>query len=256
MKDEQQLIRYLKKIRPPEVDSTNHRDALRKALLQTLERKQNMKPNPLKPRLVYAAIALVCISAIAFASAAYLKWRFVNEHDGVYYFETEPEVHSEVIKTPDGGERKAKTVHVEGVGINAESREDAERQLADIEQGNTVPARQTVKELKQVIQTGPVAADEAEKLAIIGKLQTDAPFSEAEALALLEALDISGDYTGLEALELVDTLRRDGTYTKNGLTIELNADGVRISQIEQDGSENEADVREIRVKRQIVTSPE
>lgn len=91
MNEEQRFIKYLESVKPPEVESPNHRLSLRWELLNEVERRQQMisKKKPL--RIVYVLAALVCISALAIAGVTYRKFQLWGKVDGKYIFTTAPE---------------------------------------------------------------------------------------------------------------------------------------------------------------------
>ncbi|MBM3237659.1 hypothetical protein FJZ31_15320 [Candidatus Poribacteria bacterium] len=122
MNEEQRFIKYLENIKPPEVESPNHRQILRRELLNEIERRQKMASRKRKLKIIYVVAALVCLSALAFAGVTYIrKWHFVGEKDGKYTFRTEPkEICTGVIQS-------------NFASIDAESKEQAEKKLQQID---------------------------------------------------------------------------------------------------------------------------
>ena len=89
MNEEQRFIKYLERVKPPEIESPNHRRCLRWELLNEIERRQQQMAFKKKPlRIVYILAALVCISALAIAGA---HWHFWGKVNGKYVFTTAPE---------------------------------------------------------------------------------------------------------------------------------------------------------------------
>jgi len=152
MNEEQRLIKYLESLKSPERESPHHRRFLRRELLNEMERRQKMASRKRTLKIIYIVVALVCLSALAFAGVTYLrKWHFVGEKDGSYTFETEPEEVSIEVnrhKYTVGVYRKS------SIFMGSESKEQAEKDLNEIEQLSAAGKRELLDVIEKKLDNG------------------------------------------------------------------------------------------------------
>lgn len=130
---------YLKNVALPEYESHPHRQELRQKLLDEMKRRHQMATKRNLRRIIYVVAVLVGLSALAFASAKYIRklhfWKEVGEEGGTYIFRNEvEEVPLEALDPPAGKIIGSSTSRLVLVGIDSKSREQAEKDLMEIEQ--------------------------------------------------------------------------------------------------------------------------
>ena len=114
-----------------------------------------MAPRKRSLKIIYIVAALVCLSALAFAGVTYIrKWHFVEEKDGSYSFETEPEVYSESVELSPGISYGASTVTSSHVTMDAKSKEQAEKDLLEIEKLRAEGKRELLDVIEKKLDTG------------------------------------------------------------------------------------------------------
>jgi len=154
MNEEQRFIKYLENIKPPDVESPNHRRVLRWELLNERERRQKMASRKRKLKIIYVVAALVCLSALAFAGVTYIrKWHFVGEKDGAYIFEKDLTQYVDVKwkgRTYKLGYFGLKTF----VTMGAESKEQAEKDLYEIENLRAEGKRELLEVVEKKMDNG------------------------------------------------------------------------------------------------------
>ena len=156
MNEEQWFTEYLESVKPPEAESPNHRQFLRRELLNEIKRRQKMASRKKTLKIIYVIAALVCLSALAVAGVTYIrKWHFVEQKDdGSYIFETEPEYYSESIELSP---RKSYGVFVTrsaSVRMDSESKEQAEKDLLEIEKLRSEGKRELLDVVEKKLDTG------------------------------------------------------------------------------------------------------
>jgi len=133
-RDIEKIDRYLKGVVPPEYESHQHRQQLRREVLGKIERRQTMSVRIRSWKV--AAVVAVVVGAGALATTVGLKVRKLcfrgREPDGTYIFSTEPET----VETEDG--RTVTTSY--RVGIMADPNKtmdvtmDVEQKIKDLEE--------------------------------------------------------------------------------------------------------------------------
>jgi hypothetical protein len=90
----EKIDRYLKGIIPPEHASDEHRQRLRRQILNRIERRQTMSVRS-RAWKIAAVVALICTGAVAAAVVGVKIYQYQFEGrgaDGTYHFTTEPEM--------------------------------------------------------------------------------------------------------------------------------------------------------------------
>jgi hypothetical protein len=149
------IERYLKGVTLPEYESHQHRQQLRREVLEEIERRQNMSVGK-RAWKVAAVIALVTgVGAIATAVGVKVyRYHFEGRgRDGEYHFSTEPEViYKRTYLDPNGAERTYTVTHGGGATVGAANATDAEQARTDLEE-IALLRQQDTRELVGVVET-------------------------------------------------------------------------------------------------------
>jgi hypothetical protein len=143
------IDRYLKGAVPPEHESHQHRQQLRREVLGKIERRQTMSVKVKSWK--YAAVIAVVIGAGALATTVGLKVRKLyfkgREPDGTYIFQTKPET----VETEDG--RTMTSMRSVGVTVAPNETIDVEQKIKDLEEVELLRQQDTNRELVGVVET-------------------------------------------------------------------------------------------------------
>jgi hypothetical protein len=148
-KNIEKIDRYLEGVVPPEHESHQHRQQLRREVLEEIERRQTMSVKAKNWK--YAAVIAVIIGAVAFATTVGIKVRKLyfkgREPDGTYIFQTEPET----VETEDG--RTMTSMRTVGVTVAPNETIDVEQKIKDLEEVELLRQQDTNRELVGVVET-------------------------------------------------------------------------------------------------------
>ncbi len=148
------IDKYLKGVIPPEHVSYQHRQKLRREVLDEIERKQTM-PDKIRFWKIAAVLALV-IFAGTIATAVGIKiyrYRFEGQDsNGVYHFSTEPEIIYDRTYTDANGTAKGIVIsRSRSVTLGSANTADVEQAQRDLEELDLL-RRQDARELVGVIE--------------------------------------------------------------------------------------------------------
>ena len=138
-KNIENIDRYLKGVVPPEHTSHQHRQQLRREVLEEIERRQTMsvRVNVWKA----AAVLAIVIGAGAIATAVGLSvyqifYRFEGQDDkGAYHFSTEPQIiYKNYYQDANGAESAFTVTHGHLATVGAADATDAEQARMDLEE--------------------------------------------------------------------------------------------------------------------------
>jgi hypothetical protein len=154
-KNIENIDRYLKGVVPPEHESHQHQQQLRREVLDEIERRQTM--SVIKRVWKVAAMIAIVTGVGAIATAVGIKvYRYHFEgrgRDGEYHFSTEPEViYKKTYLDPNGAERTYTVTHSGWVSVGAANATDAEQAGQDLEE-IALLRQQDARELVGVIET-------------------------------------------------------------------------------------------------------
>jgi hypothetical protein len=154
-KNIENIDRYLKGVVPPEHLSNQHKQQLRRKVLEEIERRQTMSVR--KRAWKVAVVIAVVMAAGAFATAVGLRvYRYHFEgqdDDGAYHFSTEPEVvYKRTYLDPNGAESTYTVSRSRGATVGAANATDAEQARMDLEE-IALLRQQDARELVGVIET-------------------------------------------------------------------------------------------------------
>jgi hypothetical protein len=145
--DNSRIEEYIKSVKLPEYESTEHRQELRRKLLNEIARRQKMTTKKRALRIVYIVAALVCISALAIAGVTHSKWRFRGKRDGRYTFTPEQQ------ETTKDGKAIFRAFSISSKDPNFQmSEEEIKQAEKDIEEMNRLAA-EGKREIVKVIDT-------------------------------------------------------------------------------------------------------
>jgi len=146
-KNIENINRYLKAVVLPEHTSHQHRQQLRREVLEEIERKQTMSVRVRSWKV--AAVIAVVIGAGALATTVGLKVRKLyfrgTEPDGTYIFSTEPE-------TVDTGDGRTLT-RMRMVKSKLNPNQTVEQKIKDLEEVELLRQQDTSRELLSVVET-------------------------------------------------------------------------------------------------------
>lgn len=149
---DKKMEEYLKSIALPEYESPGHRQELRHKLLDEMKRRHQMATKRNLRKVIYVIAVLVGLSALALAGTKYVrKWYFVGERDGVYTFRTEPEEIASVDISPT---HSIGIFNATTVIMDSESKEQAEKDLMEIDQLKAAGKRELLKVIEKEMDDG------------------------------------------------------------------------------------------------------
>jgi hypothetical protein len=154
-KNIEKIDRCLEGIVLPEHVSHQHRQQLRRKVLEEIERRQTM--SVIKRVWKVAAVIAIVTGVGAIATAVGVKvYRYHFEgrgRDGEYHFSTEPEViYKRTYLDPNGAERTYTVTHSGWVSVGAANATDAEQAGKDLEE-IALLRQQDARELVGVVET-------------------------------------------------------------------------------------------------------